>query len=61
MIAALDALIPPLDRAVGFYLLIALAAGYLLARLYDRARRAPETEPDPHAVAFGDVPEPPHG
>lgn len=39
MIAALDALIPPLDPAIGFFLLLAVAVGWLLARLFDRARR----------------------
>lgn len=58
MIAAIDALIPPLDRHLGFFLLLAVGAGLVLGWLFDRARReAAPAEPDPHAAPYGDVPE----
>jgi hypothetical protein len=60
MIAALDAIVPPLDPALGAFLLLACGIGYGLARLLDRARREPPR--DPHAREYGDVTEvPPNG
>jgi hypothetical protein len=44
MIAALDALLPPLDPDLGFFMLLVVGAGGALARLFDRARR--ETPPN---------------
>jgi hypothetical protein len=54
MIAWLDTLIPPLDRTVGAWLLLALIAGWLLASL--RNRKPVPPEPDPMAGPHGDVP-----
>jgi hypothetical protein len=54
MTAWLDALLPPLDRALGFYLLLAALAGLAVGKVFDRARREPPP-PDPHAAAYGDV------
>lgn len=53
MIARLDAALPPLDPALGFYLLLAAVIGYGIARILDRARREPE--PELYGEAPGDV------
>jgi hypothetical protein len=55
MIARLDAALPPLDPALGFYLLLAACAGYGIARILDRARREPAADPHRYAEAHGDV------
>lgn len=60
MIAGLDALLPPLDPALGFYLLVAAVIGFCVARIFDRARREPAPA-DAYAEAHGDVTERPHG
>ena len=54
MIAWLDTALPPLDPALGFYLLLAACAGYAMARILDRARA--EAAPDPYTAPHGDVP-----
>ena len=57
MIAWLDAQLPPLDPALGFILLLAVLAGFGLARLLDRPPRG--TVPDPHTREYGDMPHQP--
>lgn len=59
MIAWLDVVMPPLDPALGFFLILAALAGYAIARILDRARAEPD--PDPHSAVYGDVTERPHG
>jgi hypothetical protein len=53
MSAWLDTALPPLDPALGFFLILAALAGYGLLRLWDRARAG--ERPDPYAEPHGDV------
>lgn len=62
MTAWLDALLPPLDRTLGAYALLAVLSAGVLLKLRERAReRAAAPEHDPHAAPYGDVTERPHG
>jgi hypothetical protein len=55
----LDSLIPPLDPATGFWLLLALFVVAVLSAPRQRPSAPPEH--DPHAAPYGDVTERPHG
>ncbi len=55
MIAWLDALIPPLDSTLGFWLLLAIAIECVAVWIYLRARQHVDRPPDPDADVHGDV------
>jgi hypothetical protein len=55
MTAWLDIAIPPLDHALGFYLLLAVLAAFGLLKLWDRACARADERPDPYAEPHGDV------
>jgi hypothetical protein len=59
MTAWLDALMPPLDPALGACLILALLAAVGPLKLYERARARADAGPDPHAAPYGDVTERP--
>ncbi|RYE79315.1 MAG: hypothetical protein EOP19_20335 [Hyphomicrobiales bacterium] len=55
MTAWLDALLPPLDPAVGFWLLVCIAIECAAVWLYRRARQRADGPPDLYGEAHGDV------
>lgn len=57
MIAWLDTALPPLDRTVGFWLLVAVAIECLVVWLYRRGCERADNAPalDRYADAHGDV------
>jgi uncharacterized membrane protein len=56
VIAVLDALIPPLDPGLGFWLIVAALAGAALSSLLGARPAARVTLPDEMADAHGDWP-----
>lgn len=59
MIAWLDALIPPLDPTLGFWLLLAIAIECVAVWVYRRGHQRADRPPDPDADVHGDVTHPP--
>ncbi|SEM69900.1 hypothetical protein SAMN04515666_11954 [Bosea lupini] len=55
MIAWLDALLPPLDPTIGFWLLVAIAVEAFVVWAYRRARQRADALPDLYGEAHGDV------